>query len=206
MVQTLTAVIRANCVLAGWRLFFLALPMLAGPASAVAQGGNAVIMPDLGALQSRMAVRPDTFTVIEPHLSLNEQQTKIDYVGYPAARVFDVLLGPGWKEIEADIEFRALDGYVSRIEIARFRQYPAYLVFAIKGQTAFTVDNLRQNQKNVPLGPYYLIWDNLHSPELIGQEAADWPYQISQIAISTASQRGAASGRPRQTIRRTMPA
>lgn len=147
---------------------------------------SVVTLPASAELEALMKAPPRVFRVVEPNLSLGGQQVKRDYVGYPASAVFNVLLGPDWDRLPADIEFRALDGYVSRIEISRFKKYRAYLVFAMKDKTAFTVDNPGQNEKGVPLGPYYLVWDNIRSPELLQQEAYDWPYQVSQIAISTA--------------------
>jgi len=156
------------------------------PSSVMPTSPPVVTLPSSADLEVLMKAPPRVFRVVEPHLSLGGQQVKKDYMGYPASAVFKVLLGPDWDRLPADIEFRALDGYVSRIEIQRFKKYQAYLVFAIKDKTAFTVDNPGQNEKAVPLGPYYLVWDNIRSPELLQQEAADWPYQVSQIAISTA--------------------
>jgi mono/diheme cytochrome c family protein len=163
-----------------------AAPPNATPAKAASNAPPSLVtLPAAPNLQNLMKSPPQVFRVIEPHLSLSGQQVKRDYVCYPAAAVFSALLGRNWADQKADIEFRATDGYVSRIETSRFKKYRAYLVFAIKDQADFTVDNPGQNEKRVPLGPYYLIWDNVRSPELLKEEAADWPYQVNQIAIST---------------------
>ena len=96
--------------------------------------------------------------------------------------MFDALLGPDWRRAGTEVVFEALDGYVSRIPAERFSRYQAYLVFERSGQPEFTVDNLAQNQKNVPLGPYYLVWDNVQAPELLHEGATFWPYQVNQIS------------------------
>jgi mono/diheme cytochrome c family protein len=44
--------------------------------------------------------------------------------------------------------------------------------------------NTLQNNEKVPLGPLYLIWDNLHSKALLESGASDMPYQIKTIALS----------------------
>ena len=38
--------------------------------------------------------------------------------------------------------------------------------------------------KNIPLGPYYLIWDNRNDPALIAAGARDWPYQTADVSLA----------------------
>ncbi|HEX5783612.1 MAG TPA: hypothetical protein VFY35_02685 [Burkholderiaceae bacterium] len=134
-------------------------------------------------LQPRLQQAARAFTVVEPHLSVKGQHTQVQYLGWPANAVFDVLLGPSWQAPGHDVVFQALDGYVSRIPTERFSQYTAYLVHQRVGQAQFTVDNLAQNQPNVPLGPYYLVWDNVKSPELLPEGGSFWPYQVNDISV-----------------------
>ena len=123
--------------------------------------------------------------VIEPHLSTRDSLVKVDYLGYPADEVLDLLFGARWKEERGEMEFHALDGYVSRIPVERFKKYRAYLVFERRGQKGFTVDNITQNEKQVALGPYYLVWDNIAAPELIADGGSYWPYQVNTVMLST---------------------
>ena len=85
-----------------------------------------------------------------------------------------------------DLEFRALDGYVSRIPAERFARYRGWLVYERVGRDSFSVDNLQQNQRNVALGPWYLVWDNLRDPVLLPEGGTYWPYQVTQLLLSRA--------------------
>ena len=100
--------------------------------------------------------------------------------------VLDHLFGADWKEQGLEVEFRALDGYVSRIPSERFQGYDAYLVYDRLDQEAFMIDNPGQNEEDVPLGPYYLIWDTVRHPDLLIEGATYWPYQVSEVRISRA--------------------
>ena len=48
------------------------------------------------------------------------------------------------------------------------------------------MDNLQQRQKDVPLGPYYLVWDNIRDPELVADGGTYLPYQIVDVEVSHA--------------------
>lgn len=146
-------------------------------------------LPAPAALQSLLKSPPQAVAVIEPHLSVkNEPPVRRVYMGYPAAQVLAQLLGADWQKAQHDIEFRALDGFVARIPAERFAKYRAHLVFAqAEPQAPFTVDNKAQGEKDVPLGPYYLVWDNIAAPELQAEGGALWPYQVAQISFSQAT-------------------
>ena len=63
------------------------------------------------------------------------------------------LFGKDWHEQARTVELRALDGYISRIDVARFLEDTAFLAFARADGGPFTIDNLRQNQTDVRSGP-----------------------------------------------------
>jgi mono/diheme cytochrome c family protein len=147
---------------------------------------GAVPVPDLPAMTKAMGVPATTMTVVEPHLSTRERPVQVRYRGWPAAAVLDKLLGPPWRATGVEVEFRALDGYVSRIPNQRFLRYGAWLVYERTGHTAFVLDNRQQNEKNVQLGPYYLVWDNIGHSELLPEGASYWPYQVAEIQVSQA--------------------
>ena len=50
-----------------------------------------------------------------------------------------------------------------------------------------TVDNIRRNERGVPLGPWYLVWDNIANPALMAEGAGNWPYQVKEIGLVTLS-------------------
>jgi hypothetical protein len=62
---------------------------------------------------AQLGARPVTLSVIEPH------PVAVDYLAFPAPVVISAALGPEWEAKTKTIEFRALDGYVSRIDVTR---------------------------------------------------------------------------------------
>ena len=148
---------------------------------------RAAELPPVERLQERMGTPAATLTVHEPHLSVGDRRVVIAYVGYPARDVMTKLFGKDWQEQARTVEMRALDGYVSRIDVARFLNDTAFLAFARADGAPFTVDNLRQNQTDVPLGPWYLVWDNISNPDLLAEGASNWPYQVHEVNLVSLS-------------------
>ncbi len=126
-------------------------------------------------------------SVYEPHLSTGGRRVVVEYVGFPAVDVLAHVFGEGWSDHATTVEFRALDGYVSRIDVGRFLTESAFLVFARADGSPFTIDNLLQNERDVPLGPYYLVWDNVANPALLAEGGRNWPYQVTDINLVTLS-------------------
>ena len=149
--------------------------------------GQTAELPPVEELQRRLGTAARTVAVYEPHLSSGDSHVAIEYVGYQANDVMARLFGGDWQGQGTAIEFRALDGYISRIDVSRFAEESAYLVFARKDGAPFTVDNVEQNQKGVPLGPYYLAWDNISSPALVMEGTRNWPYQVKEVHLVTLS-------------------
>ena len=154
---------------------------------ATVSGTHAAEMPSVDDLQAQMEAPAGTVTVYEPHLSVGDEHTAVDYVGYPAVEVMARLFGADWPSQAETVEFRALDGYVSRIAVERFLTEGAYIVFMRGDGSPFTVDNLAQNQTAVPLGPYYLVWDNIGNPALLAEGAGKWTYQVAEVSLVTLS-------------------
>jgi mono/diheme cytochrome c family protein len=144
-------------------------------------------LPAPALLQAKLGQAMQAVQVVEPHLSVAGQQQKVRYLGHPAALVFDQLLGRDWRQAGREIELRALDGFVSRVPVERFAKYQAWLVQARADGAAFVVDNHAQHEKQVPLGPYYLVWDNIAAPELVAEGGAVWPYQVASISLKPGS-------------------
>jgi mono/diheme cytochrome c family protein len=177
-----------NCDPAIRTLMLLLLLALARPCAAQR-------LPGVDELERQLADAPVAIEVVEPHLMQGRQRPHVTYLGYPAARVLAAIFGKSWKDQAAYVEFKALDGYVSRIPVERFDRYPAYLVFRKIGSREFSVDNRQQHEANVSLAPYYLVWDNIHRPELIEQGGTYWPYQVSEISLTQAYERDRALGK-----------
>ncbi len=127
-------------------------------------------------------------TVVEPHLSRPGQPpVQVRYRGWPARVFLDRWLGKGWDLPDGELEFRAQDGFVSRVPVERFGRHQAWIVTARADGRPFQVDNHAQGEKQVPLGPYYLIWDNLAEPALQAEGGAVWPYQVITVRRTPSS-------------------
>ena len=171
----------------GIRLLFLGLILMAVLTILLMSKAPEVGLPPVKVLQKRMGFAAEKVSVYEPHLSTNNQQIMVEYVGYRAKEVMAKLFGEDWQNQGRTVEFRALDGYIARIAIEDFLQNEAWLVFARGDNAPFTVDNIQQNQINVPLGPYYLVWDNVSNPALLTEGSMNWPYQIKEMNLITLS-------------------
>ena len=163
------------------------LGRLVGLAVLFACSARAAELPPPDMLQRQMGTPPQTVAVYEPHLSVGDRHVAIRYVGYLAVEAFQRILGKDWRRQGETVEFRALDGYVSRLPVGRFERGKAYLVFARQDGAPFTVSNIRQNEKDVPLAPYYLVWDNIANPALLAEGARNWPYQVTVVNLVTLS-------------------
>ncbi len=148
-----------------------------------AAAASPATLPPPGAIE-KGGGRPVTLTVVEPHESQPRRPVEVAYRAFPAPIALAAALGPDWAAKARAIEFRALDGYVARVEVARLQSGKAFLAFARADGRPFDVDNLAQNERHVPLGPYYLIWDNRRDPALLASGARDWPYQAADVSFA----------------------
>ncbi len=92
----------------------LAASALIGFAAAAA---SAAPLPPPDAIEKGGA-QPVTLTVVEPHESEPGRPVEVAYRAFPAPVALAAALGPDWASKARAIEFRALDGYVSRIDVA----------------------------------------------------------------------------------------
>ena len=76
---------------------FALLGAIAGLALLAASPVRAADMPTVEDLQAQMGAPAATVTVYEPHLSVGDEHTAVDYVGYPAVDVMARLFGEGWQ-------------------------------------------------------------------------------------------------------------
>ncbi len=141
----------------------------------------AATLPEPAQLKARIGLAPVPVEVYEPHLSTQQGPVKRSYLAYRFEVIADLVFGPMWRDGADTVEFRALDGYVSRIPIADFLAHKAYLAVGLTDDGPFTVDNLRQNETDVALGPYYLIWENIDDAEIFSRGPSIWPYQVAEI-------------------------
>jgi hypothetical protein len=142
---------------------------------------RAVELPPPAELSSEYKLPSRKVTVVEPHESTNDRQKLVDYTALPIDQLLTHWFGDRWAAEEAEIVFLAKDGYRSVVPGPKLKKYRAFLAFARADGAPFTVDNRSQNERSIPLGPYYLIWDNRETPELLRQGAYGWPYQVTAV-------------------------
>lgn len=141
-------------------------------------------VPSPSDMQERQPGGAVAVTVLEPHFGSASRS----YLAYPARVVLEIVLGKGWNRPGTSIRFKALDGYASVIPAEELAGPDAYLAFAMSDGSPFAVDNLLQNETNIPLGPWYLVWDNIRNPSLKENGAIIWPYQVSEVEIADAGE------------------
>lgn len=125
---------------------------------------------------------PAPMTVIEPHESKPLKPVEVTYMGYPVVPILDQLLGDRWRVPGVLVTFEAKDGYLSMIPAQQLLRYPAYLVYANAKGSDFSVETPPLNHRT-PLGPWYLVWDNVLHPELRSDGATYWPYQVTRLGL-----------------------
>ena len=121
--------------------------------------------------------------VIELHESDAEITNTVTYTGIPLVTLLQYLYPKAWKDFDDEIYFYALDGYLSIVDAQKAREGEAYMVFARADGQPFTVDVKSQQQTDVPLAPFYLVWDNLKDSDLLQSNSYAWPYQVFRMEL-----------------------
>lgn len=137
--------------------------------------GKPVTQMSMAELKQKLPVTE--IAVWEPH----EDKTVI-YEGFAISKLLAAVYGDGWNEID-EVLFTCVDGYQPVLPMDRFTRHAGYLVYRRQDQAVFNVQNRFQSEKDVPLGPFYLVWDNLNSAELRADGANGWPYQVVGIDL-----------------------
>jgi len=126
-------------------------------------------------------------TVMEPHMKCGKVDCVITYVGIPLGKLMQYYFPDTWDGFTGFIHFYASDGYMASVDTNDARNQAACLTFKRADDKPFIIDNEGQNEKDVPLGPFYLVWDNLRNTALQKDGAYGWPYQVVQIELVPAS-------------------
>jgi mono/diheme cytochrome c family protein len=146
----------------------------------------AIDLPPPEQLARESGLAPQSIAVIEPHESRNGHEVPVNYTGFPLTPLLDRWFGSQWSAPEAEVLFTARDGYRSAIAVEALRKEKTLLAFARSDGAAFVVDNPEQNQTAVPLGPYYLVWDNRAAPDRPTRGTYGWAYQVVSIDVRSA--------------------
>lgn len=141
--------------------------------------GKTVQTLDIEQLERK--VYPVLIEVLEPHTDKN--------VTYSAFPMWDLLKKiystPSLKkdfETADEILFTCSDGYQPSVPKQLFEVKKAFFAYGEKGNPEFKLYNKFQNE-TVYLGPFYLVWDNLHDEELKTMGGNYWPYQVVAVDL-----------------------
>ncbi len=130
-----------------------------------------------------LAAETVDITVIEHYASGEDKPATVTYTGIPLEVLLSYLYPKEWDGFDGEIYFYALDGYLSIVDAAKARLGGSYMTFARADGKPFTIDNINQQQSDVPLAPFYLVWDNLKHPELHQLTSYAWPYQVFRMEL-----------------------
>jgi mono/diheme cytochrome c family protein len=124
----------------------------------------------------KKTLRVDSISAYEPL----EKRQKV-YTGVPLIPLLESVYGKENLKKFDTVVFHCMDGYRTDIALSKFSQIKALLAFAEKDQKSFSLRE-PQTQKEIQLGPYYLIWERqgVHS---LNDKNFPWPYGIHKIEL-----------------------
>lgn len=119
--------------------------------------------------------KPQIVKVFEPH-----ENTSISFEAISLSDLLKTNFGKQWQKKD-EVIFTCLDGYQASIPLDSFSDGEPYLAFRRVDQKKFTINNKLQNESNVQVGPFYLIWKGQDKDSKWG--ASRWPYQVVSIEM-----------------------
>ena len=164
-----------------YRYFVILFLLLAAPVQAAPMElESEQVKKDLG-----FAIKE--ITVMEPHEKCGEPEYYIAYIGISLRTLLEYYYPKEWTDFDGEIQLLARDGYMGAVEASKARKKDAYLTFARADGKPFRIDNRQQNECDLPVGPFYLVWDNRRDPELQKLGSTGWPYQVDRIQLVSKS-------------------
>ncbi|MFI5362023.1 MAG: c-type cytochrome [Elusimicrobiota bacterium] len=131
-----------------------------------------ISVPDLEKL-----IPPQDIKIWEPH-----EKKEATFKAFPAIELLAKIYGPDWKKSEEAL-FTCTDGFQPSLALAEFSAHRGYLAFARAGDPDFIATNPDSHEK-VPLGPLYLIWENINDASIRKQGTIPgWPYEVATIDL-----------------------
>ena len=135
------------------------------------------VVRTLSAAELARLVPPQEIDIWEPH-----EQKEGTFQAFPADALFAGIYGDDWKKSEEAL-FTCVDGFQPSIPLAEFGAHRGFLAFARDGDPEFSVVS-PDSRERVPLGPFYLIWENIRDASIRKQGTIPgWPYQVAAIDL-----------------------
>jgi mono/diheme cytochrome c family protein len=120
---------------------------------------------------------PRDITVWDPH-----EEKEVAFQAFAANDLFAKIYGDDWNKSEEAL-FTCSDGFQPSLPMAEFGSHQGYLAFSRNDSPEFSVASPDKREK-VPLGPFYLIWENIKDPSIRRQGTIPgWPYQVTTIDL-----------------------
>jgi cytochrome c2 len=119
-----------------------------------------------------------TVRVFEPY-----EQREVAFVALRFDRVLDAVYGASWRK-EDELVFTCRDGYQPTAPVARVVEHEAWLAFEREGAPQFSIQKFESGRnRDISLGPFYLIWDNVHDAQVKSEGDYAWPYQLVGVEL-----------------------
>jgi cytochrome c2 len=105
------------------------------------------------------------------------------FAALPFDQVLDAIYTPSWRD-EEELLFTCSDGYQPTVPVARFLGHRAWLAFDRVDRAGFAIEKRESGElREVALGPFYLIWDNLEDATIRQESDYGWPYQLVGVDL-----------------------
>jgi mono/diheme cytochrome c family protein len=124
------------------------------------------------------SIEPTSVSVHEPH-----EDKHAKYSAMELAKLLVEVYNKDWRKAK-QVSFVAVDGFRLGLSVDFIQKYGGFLAVSRLDRKEFKVDNPAQNEKNIPLEPLYLIWDNIRFKELLKYKDSLWIYQVARIELS----------------------
>jgi mono/diheme cytochrome c family protein len=111
------------------------------------------------------------------------EQREVSFRALRFDRVLDAVYGAEWRGAE-ELLFTCRDGYQPTVPVARVVAHQAWLAFEREGTPTFSIRKLESGRRqDVPLAPFYLIWENIADTQVRSEGDWGWPYQLIGVEL-----------------------
>ena len=132
----------------------------------------------LGLAALRRAAPPTTVRVHEPY-----ESREVAFEALRFDRVLDAVYTEAWRA-EEELLFTCSDGYQPSVPVQRVLSHQAWLAYDRADRDRFSIDKLESGAvREIELGPFYLVWENLEDAQMRLEADYGWPYQLVGVDL-----------------------
>ncbi len=158
-------------------LLFLLLASIASANDVLTFKDRGKELKKLNLSQLQELLKPIEVKIDSPHLP----QKSAVHIGFLTTALLDKVYGESWRKRQ-EVLFTCEDGYQPSVPISYLLQYESFLTYKLDSG-AFEIPPKDKDSVPTPLGPYYLIWNNLKQPALKADGTGYWPFQVVSIDL-----------------------